>query len=194
MKMILSSISVILFSLSSVAGKPTKDRLAGFPKRAFDQAQAYLKKYPSQFTNKNYLTLVDLSKPSGKKRMYIVNLETGGVESRLTSHGKGSDPQNRNIASVFGNNPGSKKSSLGFYRTLGTYFGSHGLSLQLQGLSPTNNKAYERAVVVHSANYVDEGGRRAGRSYGCFAVDPNYGNKVIQKIKGGSLIYAWSGQ
>jgi hypothetical protein len=47
-------------------------------------------------------------------------------------------------------------SSLGVYKTAETYNGKHGLSLRLDGLSPTNSKARERAVVVHGADYVED--------------------------------------
>lgn len=172
-------------------------QISGFPAKAYQQALAYLRKYPNSFSNERYLTIVDFTKPSHKKRLFIINLKTGGVEARYTTHGKGSDRQNSGRATKFGNpTPGAEAhvSSLGFYRTLGTYFGKNGLSLRLQGLSKTNSNAFGRAIVFHKAKYVSEKQGRAGRSHGCFAMDSSVFVAAIQKIKGGSLVYAWNGQ
>lgn len=178
---------------SMISGVKTPT-VPGFPTKAFLQALAYMKKYPGSFQNDRYLTIVDFTKPSHKKRLFIVNLKTGGVESRLTSHGKGSDPGQTGRATRFGNTDSSHRSSLGFYRTLGTYQGKNGLSLSLQGLSKTNSNALARRLVFHKAKYVSENGGRAGRSHGCFAMDSKVFLAAIQKIKGGSLVYAWNGQ
>lgn len=169
-------------------------KIPGFPALAYKQALAYFKKYKSSFDNQTYITVIDFTKPSHKKRMFIVNLKTGGVESRLTSHGKGSDPRHTGKAVKFGNSHKSNMTSLGFYRTLGVYKGKNGQSLKLQGLSKTNSNALARAVVMHKAKYVSERAGRAGRSQGCFAMDASVFNGAIKKIKGGSLVYAWSGQ
>lgn len=169
-------------------------KVDGFPTIAYKQALAYFNKYKSSFSNQTYITVIDFTKPSHKKRMFIVNLKTGGVESRLTTHGKGSDPRHSGRAVKFGNSHRSNMTSLGFYRTLGTYKGKNGQSLKLQGLSKTNSNALARAIVMHKANYVSERGGRAGRSQGCFAMDSSIFNAAIKKIKGGSLVYAWSGQ
>lgn len=169
-------------------------KIAGFPVTAYKQALAYFKKYKSSFSNQTYITVVDFTKPSHKKRLFIVNVKTGAVQARMTSHGKGSDPRHTGKATKFSNKDGTHMTSLGFYRTLGTYHGSNGQSLRLQGLSKTNSNALARAIVFHKAKYVSERGSRAGRSHGCFAMDSSVFNDAIKKIKGGSLVYAWSGQ
>ena len=74
---------------------------------------------------------------------------------------------------------GSNQSSLGLFRTEDTYIGGQGYSLRLEGLEPgVNDRAMERRVVVHGADYADpsvvgELGR-LGRSHGCLAL-PRHG-------------------
>jgi hypothetical protein len=163
-------------------------------KRALNQAVAYFKKNRSDFSNQEVITIVDFTKRSNQKRMFIVDLSSGAVTARLTSHGRGSDPGNTGMANRFSNTNKSHMSSLGFYRTMGTYQGKHGYSLKLQGLSSTNSNALARAIVVHAANYVNESAPRSGRSHGCPALDPRFARKTIDTVKGGSLMYIWSGQ
>jgi hypothetical protein len=84
---------------------------------------------------------------------------------------------------------------LGFYVTIGTYFGKHGLSLRLSGQEKGwNDKAEERAVVMHGANYI--GGHRVssaymGRSFGCPAVPQEQANKVINLLKDGTCMFIY---
>lgn len=164
------------------------------PKRPLNQALAYFKKYRTSFSNDNVITVIDFTRKSNQKRMFIVNLNSGSVEALQTSHGRGSDPNDTGYAKRFSNEDRSYASSLGFYRTAGTYSGKHGLSLRLEGLSPTNDNAEARAVVVHGADYVNDNGQRVGRSHGCPAVSNAKRTHVISTIKGGSLMYIWAGQ
>src|SRR5690606_40188967 len=58
-------------------------------------------------------------------------------------------------AKKFSNIPESFQSSLGFYATAEPYYGKHGYSLRLDGLEKgINDKARERAIVIHGADYV----------------------------------------
>jgi hypothetical protein len=85
---------------------------------------------------------------------------------------------------------------LGLFVTAGIYQGKHGYSLKLKGLEPGfNDKAEERAVVVHQAEYVSAAFAarygRLGRSWGCPALDIAIARQVIDAIKGGSLVFAY---
>jgi hypothetical protein len=87
-------------------------------------------------------------------------------------------------------------SSLGIFRALDEYRGSHGPSLRLEGLEPGfNDHARERAIVMHGADYVSDGiiasQGRLGRSWGCPAVRPEVARKLIETIRDGSLIVAY---
>jgi hypothetical protein len=78
--------------------------------------------------------------------------------------------------------------SLGAYLTGETYHGKHGLSLRLHGLDASNDKALERAIVIHGADYVAPG-RKLGRSWGCPALERRLAGDVIEKIKDGTFLY-----
>jgi hypothetical protein len=164
------------------------------PQRALEQALTYLDLHKSEFRNRRYMVVIDFTKHSIKQRFFLVDLVEGSVQKFRTAHGVGSDRDNDGYAERFSNVDGSLASSLGFYRTLDTYFGKNGLSLKLQGLSRTNSNAFERAIVVHGADYVNEGSSSTGRSWGCPAVDNSYHRSLINRIKGGALMYIWKGQ
>lgn len=158
------------------------------PQKLLDKAVAYFEQNKSKIKRKDLIGVIDFAQKSTKERFYIIDLESGHVETYLTAHGKGSDPDHDGYATVFSNQSGSQASSLGFYLTAETYQGSNGYSLRLDGLSSTNSNARRRAVVIHGAEYVNPGS--VGRSWGCPALDMRYYVEIINKIKGGMLIYA----
>ena len=140
------------------------------------------------------ITIIDFSLPSNKERLWVVDLIQGKVLFRcLVSHGRNSGEL---MAENFSNIPGSNTSSPGFYATGETYFGKHGLSLTLDGLeSGINDKARERAIVIHGADYVSadfiRNHGRLGRSLGCPAVPVELCKEIIQTIKGGSCLFIY---
>jgi hypothetical protein len=95
----------------------------------------------------------------------------------------------------FSNQCGTKKSSLGVFRTAETYQGQHGYSLRLDGLEQgINDAARDRTIVVHPAGYVTSDRaqeRMIGRSWGCPAVRPAISQQLIDDIKDGSLIWTY---
>lgn len=138
------------------------------------------------------LTVVDLSKPSHEKRMWIVDvLNKTLVLNTWVAHGQGSGDD---LASNFSNNNESHQSSLGFYLTDDIYYGKHGRSLRLDGLDEGfNNAARSRDIVVHAAPYVSQQTinqlGRLGRSFGCPAVSPEVSDLVINTIKGKNVLF-----
>jgi hypothetical protein len=160
------------------------------PTKLLADAVVYLDSHSSSFKNQNYLSVIDFSKNSRKARFYIVNLKDGSVWAIHNAAGSGSDPDHDGYATKFSNKSGSNMSSLGYYRTAETYFGKHGLSLRLDGLSSTNSNVRARAIVVHGASYVSDANINQGRSWGCPAVSMADRDAVIAKLKNGSLIYA----
>ena len=58
----------------------------------------------------------------------------------------------------------------------------------MDGKSPTNSNARARAIVIHGADYVNQGS--VGRSWGCPALEMRYFEDVIERVKGGALVYA----
>jgi hypothetical protein len=140
------------------------------------------------------LTVIDYSLPSRARRLWVLDLVRARVLAHeLVAHGRGSGDD---LARRFSNQPGSLQSSLGTFLTGTTYYGKHGLSLRLQGLDPgVNDRAAERAIVVHGAPYVDAALvprlGRLGRSQGCPALSPAVAARIIDLIRGGSVLYAY---
>lgn len=138
------------------------------------------------------LTIVDLAKSSCTKRMWIVDLMNQELLlNTWVAHGNGSgdDTPDR-----FSNDNDSHASSLGFYITDGIYNGKHGRSLKLDGLDVGfNDNARARSIVVHGAPYVSPGTinalGRLGRSEGCPAVSSKVAAKVINTIKGKTVLF-----
>jgi len=145
----------------------------------------------------NIITVVDFSQPSTKKRFYLIDMESKSIIFQdYVAHGKNTG----NLwAKNFSNIPNSNQSSLGFYKTAETYYGKHGLSLRLEGLETgINNLARKRAIVIHSADYAEEKFieryGRLGRSFGCPALPARNYQKIVDKIKEGSLLFIYSPQ
>ncbi|ASD62893.1 hypothetical protein B9G79_04570 [Bdellovibrio bacteriovorus] len=140
----------------------------------------------------DFIAIIDFSKPSSERRLYIMNMQTGAVTKHFVAHGKGSGV---NVAAKFSNIDGSKMSSLGLYLGGNTYYGGHGESLNLYGLEASNSNAAERDIVVHAANYVSEdyvkSQGRLGRSWGCPAVAPGIIKRMLNNFKEGGLVYAY---
>lgn len=160
--------------------------------KALTQAVSYFDKNQSRIKNRRYISLIDFSKRSTEPRFFIIDMTLGSVWAIRTAHGKGSDSNHDGIAEKFSNKSGSNASSLGYYLAAETYSGKYGLSLRLDGLSSTNSAVRARAVVIHAASYVKEAQVIQGRSWGCPAIAPHLRDKVLNMLKGGSLIYAFT--
>jgi len=140
------------------------------------------------------LTLVDFSLSANSKRMWVIDMSTNTVlYHSLVAHGRNSGEE---FATTFSNKSESYQSSLGFYLTGETYQGKHGLSLRLDGLERgINDKARERAVVIHGADYVSEQfikqNKRLGRSQGCPALPVELNQEIIKTIKDKSCLFIY---
>lgn len=145
---------------------------------------------------KELLTIIDYSRPSNERRFWIYDVKNKKlVSSQLVAHGQGSGSL---IPTHFSNKEGSHQSSIGVFMTADTYEGKNGLSLRLNGLERgINDKASERAIVIHGAQYVNESYiskyGQIGRSWGCPALDAKQALSTINTIKEGSLVVAYNG-
>lgn len=144
--------------------------------------------------NNKYLTLIDFSLSSTEKRLWVIDCDSLKiVQHTLVAHGKNTG---ENFAEKFSNIPASNMSSLGFFVTGETYYGKHGFSLRLDGVEPgINDKARERAIVIHAAQYatkqfINKHGR-LGRSFGCPALPPEKSETIIQSIKNKSCVFIY---
>jgi hypothetical protein len=140
------------------------------------------------------LAVIDYSKPSTEPRLWVFDLAKRKLlYHELVAHGRNTG---ENLATAFSNTPESRQSSLGLFRTLGTYAGRNGYSLRMEGLEPgTNDHALERALVIHGAAYVNlalarqQG--RIGRSHGCPAVRNAIARPLIDALKGGQYVFSY---
>lgn len=179
-----SSASEVFLKLAATVGEESS------AKRLIDYK---LKSDPA--SQPRYWAIVDFSQPSTSKRLYVFDTVEKKVDSYLVAHGRGSEGRGDDgIAENFSNTAGSNSSSLGIYRTLDVYNGHHGRSLRLEGLESTNSNALNRAIVLHTADYVSEDfihrTGRLGRSEGCFAVEKAVGDTLINELKSGAYIVA----
>jgi hypothetical protein len=138
------------------------------------------------------LTVIDYSLPSTSKRMWVYDLASRSLAyEELVAHGQGTGD---NQARTFSNTPESHQSSLGLYVTDEPYVGKNGYSLRLDGLDAGfNDRARERAIVIHGAPYVSDSvvksQGRLGRSWGCPAVRDVIARSLIDRVKGGGLVF-----
>ena len=167
----------------------------GLSEKAFQLAlKGWTKLKATGKVSKDIISICDFSQSSNQKRLYIIDLATGTLLfNTLVAHGKNTGEE---FARYFSNKPSSLETSLGFYITKEAYAGSHGLGLKLSGIEPGfNDRAEERAIVVHGASYVcddfiNQYGR-LGKSWGCPAVPFEWHEQIINAIKDGSCLFIY---
>lgn len=173
-----------------------KLKRVGLSRKAFELAWKGYKYMLSRhlLRNTDVLSICDFSQSSRRKRLYVIDIEAMKlVINTHVAHGRNSGSE---YARSFSNKAESHQSSLGFYVTRQTYYGGHGLSLEIDGLERgINDKANERKIVVHGSEYVGDGFLRSnrfnGRSFGCPAVPAKVTTKVINTIKNGSCFFIY---
>ena len=138
------------------------------------------------------ISIIDYRKSSNEERFYVIDLINKKVlYHTLVAHGRHSGEL---YARHFSNEPGSLKSSLGFFITGDTYEGEHGYSLYLFGMEKgINEKARARRIIVHGAYYVRSSFikqyGRLGRSQGCPALPAGPHIDIIDTIVGGTCFF-----
>jgi hypothetical protein len=167
------------------------------PRRALINAfKFYEKNKRKRQLSGKYIAVADYTKNARSERLHLVNLTTGAISSYKVAHGRRSGPVGGKVHST-SNRRGSNKTSKGFFkvgykegvtRTKGYRY------LSVTGLEQGNRKVGlpsrlgGRDVVMHTARYVNNG----GRSNGCFAIKPQDKRSIFNKIKG-SLLYSYTG-
>ncbi|GLZ88911.1 hypothetical protein Pres01_49620 [Metapseudomonas resinovorans] len=142
--------------------------------------------------------VVDYGRSSMLPRFYLFDSRSHALlGSFRVAHGKGSDMNHDGNADHFSNDPGSRATSLGLFRTAQVFDSEepgHGRSMRLTGLSPSNSNAEERAIVIHANAYMEEDFIRQhgvpGRSFGCLVLSNADRDRVIEQLAGGALIFA----
>ena len=137
------------------------------------------------------LAVVDMDLPNTTERLWVLDLKNARVLHRsLVAHGEGSGHLR---ARRFSNVEQSACTSLGFYRTAGTYDGIHGYSRRIEGLDKGQNaNAFDRYVVLHAADYASPAYIRQhghlGYSRGCPALPPEQFKAIIATVRVGSML------
>jgi len=167
-------------------------------KKALKRAFSYYKKYKlKKRLSKEYLAIADYTKVFNSKRLYIIRLSDGKVYQYKVAHGLRSGAKGGRVW-----RSSNKKNSLmtpyGFFRVgskEGLTYKKKYNYLPITGLEWSNRKVGMspkdggRDVIVHTAKYVDYG----GRSLGCFAIRPIDRREVFKKLKS-ALLYSYTGK
>lgn len=166
-------------------------------KELMDRAMAALDIHHRKIPQRDRMYLVDFKVHSSLPRLYEVDLLAGTVTAMRTSHGRGSDPEHTGVPRAFSNTPDSYMSSVGSYVTAGASSGpQQGPNVLLDGLEYSNDKARERAIIVHGADYADpdflEREGKLGRSYGCFSVAHADLPALRERMGEGRLLFAFA--
>jgi len=130
--------------------------------------------------NTSLCFLVDMSIHSGHNRFFVYDLEKDSVvKSGLVTHGRCN--VNWLEGRKYDNKVGCGCTSLGKYKVGYPYQGRFGLAYKLYGLDKTNDKAFERFVVLHSHSCVPatEVTNDICQSDGCPTVAPDF----LQQLK-----------
>jgi hypothetical protein len=148
------------------AGYLAKLRLKAVSAKDFVRSHGY---------NNSICFLIDMSLPSGQNRFFIYDLKNDTIHnSGLVTHGN----CNKLWLSgrKYGNKVGCGCTSLGRYKVGHSYYGKFGLAYKLHGLDKTNDKAFQRYVVLHSHDCVPdtEVTGEICQSNGCPTVSPGF--------------------
>ncbi|UKJ08093.1 murein L,D-transpeptidase catalytic domain family protein [Solitalea lacus] len=159
-------------------------------KEVFDRALVGFRKINPK---KQILAIIDFNKPSSEERLFVIDVAKKQLLFHsLVAHGKNSGEE---YATHFSNIEGSLQSSLGFYLTGQTIISpKHGYSMVLNGLERgINDKAREREIIIHSADYVSRSfiahNGMLGRSWGCPALPKELNKQIIDTIKDGAVLF-----
>jgi len=139
----------------------------------------------------NYIAIADYTKVAMEKRLYIINLHSGKVYRYLVAHGRNSGAKGGRVWRS-SNKIGSYMTPFGFFK-IGS---KEGITvkkkykyLSVEGLEEKNKNVKKRDILMHTANYVNWG----GKSYGCFAIRPQDKYQIFSKLKN-AMLYSYTGR
>ena len=118
---------------------------------AFSNVLVHLRSYRKAIRNTRYLTIIDYSKPSNVKRMYLIDIKTGRVEKFLVSHGKNSGWA---YATAFSNRPNPSRVAVDSSSRAENIPESTEPHSNFMGFKKGSTTMPRRGIVMHGANYV----------------------------------------
>jgi hypothetical protein len=163
---------------------PKKKTEFSINKKLLEKLQAKATNAKSFVQKNNYNTqicfLIDMSLPSNQNRFFVYDLKIDSMlNAGLVTHGRCN--KNWLEGRKYGNTVGCGCTSLGKYKIGNAYNGKFGLAFKLYGLEKTNDKAFDRFVVLHSHECVPETEVKDDicQSDGCPTVAPGF----LQQLK-----------
>lgn len=144
---------------------------------AMSGREKVLRQHGGSISKKNQITIVDYTRPSNERRMFVIDLDKNLVmHNTWTANGVGNDDGKGQDGlggnPQMSNSPGSLKSSDGFIIATSASHGSRfGNNVLLKGIDSNNTNMASRAVIVHGwpspmgayAEGVNEFDRKTGR-------------------------------
>ncbi len=179
-----------IYSVMNLSGFGLSDEAYRLALKGFEKLKA-----EGKLLNSSILTIIDFSQSSSRKRMYVIDLvKKALLYNTYVAHGRNTGEE---YAEKFSNESGTFKSSMGFFITRNMATGAKvGLSLILQGMERGyNDKALQREIIIHGADYVTESfirkNGRLGRSLGCPSLPPDLIKPVAETIKEGTCLFIY---
>lgn len=138
-----------------------------------------------------YCVLIDMEIPSGKFRFFVWDYKTSTIlDKGLCSHGSCGNitlPKGEELP-YFTNQPNSYCSSLGKYKIGKRGWSNYGIHVnyKLHGLEESNSKAFDRIIVLHSFNELEDEEiypKKAMTSWGCPAISDQFLTRLDLRLK-----------
>ena len=189
-----------VFDVTTLATAAVTHGLPSADQTTLTTALNYVQHNPTLVRNQNYVAVADYTQPGIAKRLYVVSLKDGSVDTYPVGQGtghvvgpSGSCPSATTAWTpdkpypVFSNVNGTCLSATGCVLTSvdngtaafwGTYYHVH-------GLNPGNNdQDCNRDIWMHNDPRADF----AGDSMGCFAIPQSEFTTVMSQIGGGAIV------
>jgi L,D-transpeptidase catalytic domain len=171
--------------------------------------------HQSIFSKKDVLAVFDISQPSAKKRLFVLDFKSGEATAHYAAHGRDNGP-NVKATKFKGFQKDLDMVPLGplktvhsevmdHYKTIvdrydGTVYPNM-IVVVLEGVTPYNsyiNHTPPFKWIMHPNWYTTAGfraknGGMLGRSNGCITVDPVENNQLITRLQDGALVYVTVG-
>jgi hypothetical protein len=167
------------------------------------------------FAKKDVLAVFDISQPSAKKRLFVLDFKSGKVTAHFAAHGRDNGPNlkatkfkgfQKDLDMVpLGPLKTAHSEVMDHYKTIvdrydGTVYPNM-IVVVLEGVTPYNsyiNHTPPFKWIMHPNWYTTAGfraknGGMLGRSNGCITVDPVENNQLIMRLQDGALVYVTVG-